>query len=339
MPRTASSAGPSGKPGKPAADASPDHLFRQAVGRAGLTSEPVAVAFSGGPDSTALLHMTIELAKVQGIAVTALIVDHGLRSESAEEAESAAVAARQAGANAVVLTWQGSDVKTGIQHAARNARYRLMSNWCHDNGVHHVLLGHHLDDQAATVLMRLRNGSGVGGLAAMREVTQRLGMNLVRPLLAARKSHLVEWLQDRNIRWIEDPSNQSQDFERNRINGWLARQDTDAHLAERLARLADRSARAEDALQSMAEDAWNRLAAVDTSTVSFDLPAWRALPEEIAIRITARAIREVTMETPGLAVLEDTLVRLKAQQRANLAGALLSLDRGRLKISPEPARR
>lgn len=339
MPRTASSAGPNENPRKAAAEDPLGHKFQEYLKRAGLTSEPLAVAFSGGPDSTALLHLACEWSQETGSPVTALTVDHGLRSDSTQEAEAAADTAKALGAHAVVLTWQNEDVQSGIQNAARDARYQLMCDWCRTHAVRHLLLGHHLDDQAATVLMRLHHGSGIGGLAGMRDVLDRDGILLLRPLLDQRKSTLIDWLKQNSIDWVEDPSNRSPDFERNRINEWLTARDQDGQFAGRLARLAARSARAEDALVAMTASAWGQLATQTPDSVSVNLEGWQVLPQEISLRILSRAIGSITGTPPGLAGLEDAMNRLPNQRRINLAGALLSLETNQLRITREPARR
>jgi len=266
-------------------------------------------------------------------------VDHGLRKGSGPEAREAAARATALGVEAVVRDWHSNGIGSGIQAAARDARYGLMLDWCRANDVGDLLLGHHRDDQAATVLMRLRHGSGISGLSAMQEVSLRDGIRLVRPMLHLKKRDLTDWLDAQGIIWTEDPSNASDAFERNRVNRWIAEQDPDGVLTERLARLAERSARADEALEKMAEDAWLRVARETDSGVTLDLMGWRAVPREIALRLTARAISNVTGNTPRLAGLEDAFERLKSQSRINLAGATVSIGKTVLTVQREPQRR
>ncbi|MGB8275663.1 MAG: tRNA lysidine(34) synthetase TilS, partial [Alphaproteobacteria bacterium] len=105
------------------------------------------------------------------------------------------------------LRWQGAKPRTGVQAAARSARYALLFDWCRKQGVLHLVLGHHADDQAETFLLRLSRGSGPDGLAAMAAVVEGPELRLLRPLLAVSKARLVATLRARRQDWIEDPSN------------------------------------------------------------------------------------------------------------------------------------
>lgn len=308
------------------------------MARLSPSAHRLAVAFSGGPDSTALLHLTLKWAAADGVPVSALIVDHGLRPESGTEAELAAARARDAGADTAVLAWEGEKPETGRQEAAREARYALMTGWCADNGVTDLLLGHHLDDQAATVLMRLRHGSGIGGLAAMPEAGMRDGVRLLRPVLGLRKRDLTGWLTAQGLPWIEDPTNGSEAYERNRLNRLLAAEDGNGALTARLARLAARAARADQALTAAADTAWVRLARPVDGRIVLDRAGWEAEPEEIRLRLIARAIDAVAGGGPRLSGLEDALAVLPRQRRINLGGALISLGGKRLSVSREPQR-
>src|SRR5262245_21437394 len=146
----------------------------------------LAVAVSGGSDSLALTLLLHDWARRQRGVLTALTVDHGLRPEAAAEARQVARWLRARGIRHRVLTWRpaGEARRGGLQAAARAARYRLLGAWCRANGVLHLALAHHREDQAETLLLRLARGSGLDGLAAMAAVSEREGVRLIRPLLA-----------------------------------------------------------------------------------------------------------------------------------------------------------
>jgi tRNA(Ile)-lysidine synthase len=167
----------------------------------------LAVAVSGGADSMALALLAHEWARARGGRATALIVDHGLRSESAAEAARVAAWLGARRMPTMVLAWTGDKPRTGIQARARAARYELLAQWCANAGVLHLLLGHHREDQAETVLMRRARASGKDGLAAMAPIMELSSLRLLRPLLAQPKARLAATLASLGQDWIEDPSN------------------------------------------------------------------------------------------------------------------------------------
>lgn len=197
----------------------------------------LAVALSGGADSTALAILASDWAKERSGTVTGLIVDHGLRAESNEEAQLVQRRLAGLGLSARILEWRGPKPTTGIQAAARAARYQLLSDWCHHNGVLHLLAGHHADDQAETVLLRLLRGAGTTGLGAMRPVTA----GIVRPLLAVRRSAVEAYAVHRGLEVRQDPTNRDVRVPRNQIRHELlpilARQHN-PRIVEGLARTA-----------------------------------------------------------------------------------------------------
>lgn len=187
--------------------------------RAGLAPpEPVAVATSGGADSLALALL---LAAGWPAQVHPLIVDHGLRPGSADEAQQAARWLTAAGLRPTVLAWTGPKPVSGLQAAARQARYALLGNWCRNAGVKMLATAHHSDDQAETVAMRAARRSGPYGLRGMDAVLPLWpGADaplLVRPLLDVPGAALRDWLARRGQPWIEDPSNRDPRFERVRV--------------------------------------------------------------------------------------------------------------------------
>jgi tRNA(Ile)-lysidine synthase len=177
----------------------------------------VAVAVSGGRDSLALALLAHDWARARGGAIVALIVDHGLRSGSDDEAASTRDLLAGLGIEASVLRWSGAKPQSGLQAAARTARYRLLLGECRRRGILHLLLAHHADDQAETVAMRAARGSGPNGLAGMAALVERPDVRLLRPLLAVPRARLTATLLARAVAWIDDPSNTDLRFERARL--------------------------------------------------------------------------------------------------------------------------
>ncbi len=178
-------------------------------------SQPViAVAVSGGPDSLALLLLVDRWARDQGGAALALTVDHGLRPDSAAEAAQVGAWAKARGIAHAVLPWTGDKPQTGIQAAARQARYRLLTEACAARGILHLAIAHHADDQAETVLFRRERGSGPAGLAGMTAARSLGAVRMIRPLLGWPKSALTQTCRHFGQDFVEDPSNRSDRFAR-----------------------------------------------------------------------------------------------------------------------------
>ena len=177
--------------------------FAAAMGRLGPwdAARRVAVAVSGGPDSLALAV----LAQQWGDPA-AFIVDHGLRAESAVEAEAARAALAALGMIAQVIRIR-LDRGPGLAARARTARYAALAAACRAAGLVDLLLGHHAGDQAETVLMRERRGSGRTGLAGMAAVVETDDVRLLRPLLAFDPAALRAIVADAGLVPADDPTN------------------------------------------------------------------------------------------------------------------------------------
>lgn len=190
-----------------------------------LESEPcVAIAVSGGSDSTALLHLVAAAAKTMASAprLVALTVDHGLRPESQTEAVAVGRQCARLGVEHRILRWTGDKPATGLQAAARLARHSLLAAAATEAGARTVLTGHTRDDQAETVIMRLRRGGGRGVAGMGSQTLFRNSVWFLRPLLWVRRADLRDYLRSDGIDWSDDPSNENDAFERVRLRHELA---------------------------------------------------------------------------------------------------------------------
>lgn len=269
----------------------------------------VGLAVSGGPDSTALMHLYArwrELASAPRAMV--LTINHGLRPEAAAEAASVAEAARRLGFPCEILGWHGSKPTTGIQEAARNARRRLLAEVATKHGLDAILTAHTEDDQAETLLMRLARGSGLDGLAGIPAHGEFDGVVFVRPLLGIAKARLVATLEASGDAYVSDPSNSNLIFERSRLRHAAPMLGELGLTADRLALSARRLGRARRALDAMTD----RLAqdAVEVSALgvaTLDLDRLVGMPEEIAVRLVQRLVAATggDDEPASLAKLEE----------------------------------
>lgn len=180
---------------------------------------PLAVAYSGGADSTALLHAAVRRWPGQ---VHALHVHHGLQA-AADAFEShcrAACEALHVPLHAVRVQ-AGHAPGQSPEDAARQARYAALATLAKEANVRCVLLGQHADDQVETILLALSRGAGVPGLAAMPAAFDRHGVHFVRPFLHLPGKALRAWLQAEGIAFTADPTNADPAYTRNRIRGEL----------------------------------------------------------------------------------------------------------------------
>jgi tRNA(Ile)-lysidine synthase len=328
----------------------------------------IVLAVSGGPDSVALMWLAARWrrALARGPRLIAVTVDHGLRQASAREARDVKRLAQGLGLPHHTLRWRGAKPKTGLPAAARAARYRLLAKAAQDHGASHILTAHTSDDQAETLLMRLLRGSGIAGLAAMARQSPRHGVVLARPLLQVSKARLIATLNKARITFADDPSNRDPHFTRPRLRALMPALAAEGGDARNLTRLAARLARANAAVEVLADGAERYLALKGRGASQaspgaspgagpdarvFDFAAFAAIPEEIRVRLLQRAIDRFGHEGPAeLGKVEALLTALeraggktagprRPKLKQTLAGAVISLAGGEIRVEPAPPRR
>jgi tRNA(Ile)-lysidine synthase len=325
----------------------------------------IVLAVSGGPDSIAMMWLAARWRSTlaRGPRLIAVTVDHGLRTEAAGEARNVKRLARTLELPHRTMRWTGDKPKTGLPAAARTARYRLLAQAARASGATHILTAHTRDDQAETLLMRLLRGSGVSGLAAMARESERDGVVLARPFLQVSKSRLVATLKKAKIGFADDPTNRDTNFTRPRLRAIMPVLAAEGGDTRNLARLASRLARANQAVEVLVDGAERYLALRDRETTgagfdanafdasAFDAKVFAAMPEEIRLRLLKRAIDRFGHEGPAelgkvealLAALDQAGAKKGKERRSRLkqtlAGALVSLIDGQIRIEPAPRRR
>ncbi|MFZ0693400.1 MAG: tRNA lysidine(34) synthetase TilS [Alphaproteobacteria bacterium] len=296
----------------------------------------LAVAVSGGPDSLALAFLAAAWAAKRRGRIVALTVDHGLRKDSAGEARAVGRWLRDAGVAHHILTWTGPKPRTGIQAAARTARYRLLSEWCRRKGILHLLVAHTRDDQAETFLLRLDRGSGVGGLAAMSGISEEPDLRILRPLLILPKARLIATLQAGKQGWIEDPSNKNLGFARVEVRQFLSEFGGIAVLASRIARSAGELGLARRARERIVAKFLARAAAVDPSGfVELDGAMVNAAPADIAADSVQRCL--LCVSGAGYPPRGEKLESLCADLRASPAAETFARTLAGCRIVRQPS--
>jgi tRNA(Ile)-lysidine synthase len=296
----------------------------------------LAIAVSGGPDSLGLLLLAA--AALGPARIAAATVDHGLRSEAADEARAVAGICARMGVAHRTLSGNARRAGAGLQAAARALRYDLLGRWADAEGADALATAHHIDDQAETLLMRLARGAGAGGLSGIRPARPIAGarVQLVRPLLGWRREEFGALVAAAGLEAADDPANRDPAFDRTRARRLLAETDwlEPARLAAAAAHLAD----ADAALAFAADALWaERAREEESGALLLDLAG---LPSELARRLAVRAI-DAARARAGLAGpwRQDRLAAALAPgPPRTLAGLLLAFDGALLRLGPAPAR-
>jgi tRNA(Ile)-lysidine synthase len=263
---------------------------------------PGAVAVSGGSDSKALMLLLADwAASARRPAPIVLTVDHGLAMGSARTAERVMKDIQRLGLVAHRLLWKGRKPKSDIEAAAREARYRLMGEWCAGHGIRGLYVAHTEEDQAETFLLRLARGSGLDGLAAMRTrapfpVPGFERLCVVRPLLETGRQTLRAYLAGRGEDWIEDPMNSDPRFARVRIRQSWAELEGLGLSPRRIAAAAQHLARARDALEDATMEFLGRACRFERERVILDGAQFVAVAPEIGLRALAHVLSRVSGE-------------------------------------------
>lgn len=334
------------EPALPVSDTEAAALF------ADLADSPsLVLAVSGGPDSSALLWLAARWRgrTNRGPRLLAVTVDHGLRPESGREARAVKRLAATLGVDHRTLRWLGDKPKTGLQEAARAARYRLIGRAATAAGATHVLTAHTRDDQAETVLFRLARGSGLTGLAGMARVTPLDGPLLVRPFIDLPKARLLATVERAGLVVADDPSNRDPRFARVRWRALAPALAAEGLDSARLAQLARRVRRADAAIEAAVGDAVTDVSLApwsDAGPIRLSAERFGRLPAEVGLRVLGRAIGRIADGgAVPLGKLEDLHAALVgaaaagARIRRTLAGAMATVSAGRLVVEPAPPRR
>lgn len=298
---------------------------------------PGAVAVSGGGDSLALMAMLAVWAKARNApAPIVLTVDHGLRRGSAADAKRVVQAAKKIDLKAHVLNWKGAKPKSDIEAAAREARYRLMGEWCRAHGISKLYVAHNLEDQAETFLLRLARGSGLDGLCGMQAIAPYPlagfdGLKLVRPLLGVSRESLRNYLKAAGLDWTDDPMNSDPQFARVKIRvAWPALEALGL-TPQRIADAANHLGRARAALEQATQTLLAHACRFEDGMAVLDASALAAAPREIGLRALASVLSRISGQPyrPRFERLERLFDGLTHGRAATLHGC---------RIGPAPKR-
>ncbi len=285
----------------------------------------IAVGVSGGADSLALAIWAAENAECCNVKIVALTVDHQLRPESHAEAEYVAEIMQKYGVEHHILCWEGEKPSVGIEEAARIARYNLLKDWCFAHGIKSIMIAHHQLDQAETFFLRLHRGSGLDGLCGMRPVSDYCGLQILRPFLHTNPLELKKFLQTRNIAWVEDSSNQNEDFLRVKIRKFLPIfvQKTGIEI-EKIIKAMDNLSKSKNYIDEQVEGFYNNhCRCIKDLVLSFSQSLFVEMPEEIMYRFLVFICKKISKKEYQPRAEEVQRLQKKMCSK-NFAGATLN---------------
>lgn len=307
-----------------------------------IQNKILAVAVSGGADSLGLILMADEELRPLGYRLVALTVNHGLRPTAAKEAAYVSKIMKAKRIEHHTLVWRGKKPITGVEEAARTARYELLSNWCESHHIGVLFLAHHLYDQAETFLMRLQRGSGLDGLCAMNECTQRNGLRLLRPLLTTPPQVMKDYLTKQNIHWIEDESNKDERLLRVKIRQVLPVLEKLGISAEKIGKTCKRLQISKTCLQIKAQELLaSKFVAYGDFALKCEQADFLDFEPEMQYRLLTRVLQTVgkNFYTPRAESVLSLLERFKLStfKTATLAQCKITLLENCLWFLPEKA--
>lgn len=324
--------------------------------------DTVVVAVSGGADSVALLDALVHLAAPLGVTLHVAHLDHGLRPDSADDAQFVADLAHRYG---LPLTVAAADIAghaaahgLSLEEAGREARYAFLGALAATLGARRIATAHHADDQAETVLARLLRGAGLDGLGGMRPLAPlpptadvpfgayhtdlsrppegappSADVRVIRPFLGLRRHELRAYLAIRGLPFRDDPTNRDTTLLRNRLRHEILPRlaAINPAVVETLARAATLMADDADTLAALTEAAWPAVARPAADAIELDLAALAAQPVAMRRRLLRAALARLGGgRDVGAAHIERAL-RLAAEgapgEQAHLPGGIV-LTRG-----------
>ena len=305
----------------------------------------IGLAVSGGADSLALLLLAQRWAAGRADAPRLIVysVDHGLRPEAADEVAEVLRIAAGLGLMARGLVWR-EHPRSGVQAAARSARYRLMGAAMEEDGARILLTAHHIEDQAETVLMRLAHGSGIEGLAGMAPMAEIEGVLVHRPLLDVDPAALRALVDAAGLVPAQDPSNDDPHYERVRWRQALPGLAALGLDAAMLAQFAGRMAEADEAIAQMADACFAEIVRLDGfGAALIELAPFIGLSPAIATRLLGRVLNIVGGRQKPRALgpverLRRTIAEGELARSTTLLGCVVRLRDKEVVVAREPGR-
>ena len=297
------------------------------------SGQPVFTAVSGGPDSMALCDVVDRVCRITGHPHQALIVDHGLRAASANEAQTVLGRLQTRGISAICLTVPASPAVSGKMEWARQQRFALLTAYVQDRGGI-LMLGHHLDDQAETIAMRLAHGTGLAGAVGILPARLLNGVVCVRPFISLPKTELIQYCAEADITTVSDPSNDQPVYERVRIRNFLAKE---SRFSAQLVRLGNAARTLTSVMAVQADIFAEQFCCITPLMTSMAFSAFQDAPFLLQRYLIRQAVLRhgAPDYPPSEASLTKVILAVCQQQTRTISGCLLRPNGRLLQIGPE----
>ena len=306
----------------------------------GIPKGDIGVGVSGGGDSLALMLLSAEWAQNNNRTLKAVTIDHGLRSGSSLECDHVKRISDGLSIEHTTLKWLMEPIGN-LQNAARNARHELLLEWTKKQKLSVVLLGHTLDDNAETIVIKLIRGSGIDGLAGIEKNIKINGLNIFRPLINTPREDLRSYLRVKKITWIDEPSNFDERFERIKVRNFLPSLSGVGLTPKKLVKLASHMRRAKEALNwQVSNFARQHVQQTIWGDLEINLNEFVKIPKEHQFRLLSSGLRWISGKVykPRFQSLErllNAITSRKLGKSMSLMGCIIKYDGNWLKLSRE----
>ena len=299
----------------------------------------IGIAVSGGGDSMALLVALAAYCKQTNTPLHAATVHHHLRPEADDDIALVQSVCADLSIPHAVLSWQDWDGQGNLQAQARMARRHLIAEWARGLGLSAVLIAHTADDVIETFMIRLARGSGVDGLAMMRDRFLAQGVLWLRPFLSVSRAALRDYLREKNVSWAEDSTNEDDIFERVRVRKALPELAKLGIDPARIYTTAQDLAGARQALDYRVRQLMTRhISVAKTGSLRVDWQGLSAEPLDFQRRVLMQCFGFVAGAgyPPRATAMTALFQHLTEGKRSTLAGCIVGFVEADLEISREP---
>ena len=297
------------------------------------------VAVSGGPDSLALSALSHTYLLEKKTKVFFVLIDHGIRKNSSEEAQNVKKLLKKRGINLIILK-NKKKINKNVQSKAREIRYQLLLDFCKKYKIKFIMTGHHRDDQIETFLIRLSRGSGIQGLSSMSKVSSlNKTIKLFRPLLSEKKENLIFLAKYYFGKIFKDPSNTDQKYLRTKIRNLIKQFEKNGIKHDRIITSINNLASSRDTLNFYIQKIENDCLLKKDNTIIINLKKFLIENNEIQLKIFSNCIKKISKNyyPPKAKKVLNLLNRINSSKKikATLGGCVINKDKKNLIISKE----